>query len=151
MPYEIEINQRSGKRIEKKWIEKIIKSVLKMLDIKNVELSVAIVGDQEMKNLNKKWRGKNRVTDVLSFDYRSKLTQIKTQENAELNGEIIICYPQARRQAKDANHSVKEEIKTLLVHGLLHLCGYDHEKSLRGAEKMRKMEKIFLEKIKNKN
>lgn len=129
-----EINQRARKKIKKEWVEQSIKFVLRAVGVKNAEISIAIVGDQEMKALNKRWRGENRVTDVLSFTYEKK----------PLVGEIIICYPQAERQARGHGHSVKQEIKILLVHGLLHLCGYDHEKSLSGAKEMDKLQNKIL-------
>lgn len=134
MGHDIEINQRVGEKISKKWLNKIFERTLRAVNVKNAEISVAFVGDLEMKKLNKKWRGKNCVTDVLSFVYEDK----------PLVGEIIICLPEAARQAKKCGHSVRDEIKMLLVHGLLHLCGYDHEKSLGEAEKMEKLQNKLL-------
>ncbi len=134
MPYKIEINQRTEKKIKGKWLNEIIRQSLGEVGVKNAEISLAFVGDAEMKKLNKKWRGKNKVTDVLSFIYEAK----------PLVGEIIICLPQAARQAGEGGHSIKEEIKTLLVHGLLHLAGYDHEKSLKEAEQMEKLQNKLL-------
>lgn len=137
MKYGIEINQRVGKKIEKKWVSKIIRSALKQIGIKDAEISIAVVGDKEMRALNKQWRRKDRVTDVLSFDFRVFPRCFPRFSASTINGEIIICYPQALRQAKESKHSVKEEIKLLLIHGLLHLCGYDHEKSKKEAKKWR--------------
>jgi rRNA maturation RNase YbeY len=137
MKYDVEINQRAGGKISKKRVDKIVEQTLRAVGVKKAEISIAFVGDAEMKRLNKEWRGKNCVTDVLSFDYRSRKTPIeKTPKNAEIFGEIIISYPQAARQAGEGGHSVGEEIKMLLVHGLLHLVGYDHEKSLKEAKEM---------------
>lgn len=138
-----EINQRIGEKIARSWADNIIKNVLTRVGVNNAEISIAFVNDCEIKKLNKQYRGKNKVTDVLSFIYQIP----DTKYEIPLNGEIIICYPQAVRQAKGDSHSVKEEIKLLLVHGLLHLCGYDHEKSLREAERMRGAERTLLEKI----
>lgn len=142
----LEINQKVGKKLNKKWLSKIIKSTLKMVDVKQAEISIAFVGEKKIKELNRRYRRKNKITDVLSFTYQIQNTKYKIP----LVGEIIICYPQAVRQARERGHGAKEEIKTLLVHGLLHLCGHEHEKGAKEAEKMRRMEKIVLEKIKNK-
>ena len=131
-----EINQRIGEKIARSWADKIIKNVLTRVGVNNAEISIAFVNDCEIKKLNKQYRGKNKVTDVLSFIYQIPDTKYKIP----LNGEIIICYPQAVRQAKEGGHSVEEEIKLLLVHGLLHLCGYDHEKSLKEAKKMENLQ-----------
>ncbi len=78
---------------------------------KDVELSIAFVGEREMRALNKKWRGHDYVTDVLSF---------------ETSNEILLCYPQAVRQAKEMKHSTRDELVFLIVHGVLHTFGFDH-------------------------
>lgn len=115
------INQRAGKKVGERWAEKIIKTVFKKTGVRNADISLAFVGSGEIKKWNKLYRQKNSVTDVLSFIYSEK----------PLDGEIIICYPKAVRQAKEKGHTVDDETEFLLVHGLLHLCGYDHEKSAR--------------------
>ena len=92
---------------------------------KDVTISVAFVSEPEMKKLNRIWRGKNRVTDVLSFEL----------EEGKVFGEILICYEQAVRQAKEMKHSTHDEIIFLLVHGVLHLFGNDHERPV-DAKKM---------------
>lgn len=76
------------------------------------ELSVAVVGRVSIQRLNRQYRKKNKPTDVLSFDH----------------GEIIICYPVARRQAKEHKISVAKELALLFAHGLLHTLGFDHLK-----------------------
>lgn len=91
------------------------------------ELSLVIAGAAMMKRLNKTFRGKNALTDVLSFDY----------------GEIIICYPLAKRQAREHGVSAAAEIVLLFVHGLLHILGFEH-KSLRDRQKMARAEKQIL-------
>lgn len=138
----IEINQSVGKKINEKWLNKIIVRTLGAVGVKNAEISVAFVNNREMKKLNKTWRGKNKTTDVLSFIYEEKKSG-----GVKLFGEMIISSPQATRQAREYGWSTKQEIKELLVHGLLHLCGFDHEKGERGARKMKKMEQVILEKI----
>ncbi|MBU1146086.1 rRNA maturation RNase YbeY [Patescibacteria group bacterium] len=132
----IEINQQVGKKISERWLNKIVKGTLGAVGVNNAGVSIAIVGDQEMKKLNKEWRGKNCVTDVLSFDYKFQVPSSKFQ----VDGEIIISYPRAARQAKERKASTAEEIKMLLIHGALHLAGYDHEKNLRQAREMEKLQ-----------
>ena len=87
------------------------------------ELSLSFVGASAMRRLNRQYRGEDRVTDVLSFDY----------------GEIIICYPVAVRQSTEHSVSVSEEVALLFVHGLLHMLGYDHHR-LRQRAVMRRAE-----------
>jgi len=78
------------------------------------EVSIAFVDDAMMRTLNRKFRGKNKTTDVLTFP----------GENAF---EIVISIDQARRQARNEKHSVPTELRYLLLHGILHGLGYDHE------------------------
>lgn len=120
----IETNQsflKKGQCLPKKVFEKVAAHVSNTLHIKFACLiSVAFVSEKEMKKLNKKYRGMNLVTDVLSFNLNE----------SESYGEIILNYEQAKRQAKTLKHSVSHELVFLLVHGLLHIFGYDHEKKI---------------------
>lgn len=119
---QIEINQinlKKSQRLPKKVFAKVATRMSKTLHIKPACLvSVAFVSEKEMKKLNKQYRGMNWVTDVLSFNINEY----------ESYGEIILNYEQAKRQAKTFKHSVHDELVFLLVHGLLHLFGFDHEK-----------------------
>jgi len=136
----IEINQKTSKKLNEGWLAGIVKKVLKWLDVKNADISLAVVGDEEMKKLNKQYRGKNKTTDVLSFVYEEA-------RGVPLQGEIIISYPQAAKQAREGGSGVREEVVMLLVHGILHFCGYDHEVGKVQAEKMFGLQEKFLEKL----
>lgn len=81
-------------------------------------VSVAIVSDRRMRALNRQFRGKDMVTDVLSFP----------SSDRGFMGDIVIASGVARQQAKAAGHSVQTELRVLALHGLLHLLGYDHER-----------------------
>lgn len=91
-------------------------------------LSVAFIGDAALRRLNRVTRGIDRVTDVLSFTYH--------QTSADINGEIVIAVPRARRQAASVGHDLQEELQFLFVHGFLHVMGYDHERSAREERRM---------------
>lgn len=135
-----EINQNNRIKISDKDWSAWFLSIEKGLKLKkDLEVSVAIVDDKAIKKLNSAYRDKNYVTDVLSFGEMDSSVQRYFQDKNFL-GEIVICYPQAVRQAKKAKHSVKNEVQLLLTHGFLHLLGYDHEKSEAEAKKMRKLE-----------
>ena len=82
------------------------------------DLCLALVSDRRMRALNRQFRGKDYATDVLSFP---------SDERGFL-GDIVIAEGVAKRQAKERGHSLKIEVQTLALHGLLHLLGYDHEK-----------------------
>ena len=102
-------------------------------------LEVNIVGDKEMKDLNFRYRGKNKTTDVLSFAWRED-SVVKT---ANL-GQIYICYPQIIRQAKEAGVTAKEEFVRMMSHGFLHIMGHDHIKN-KEAETMFKIQEEIVD------
>jgi len=101
------------------------------------DCSVAFVSDRRMKELNSFFRDKDSTTDVLSFQHEADEFESKSHaftrdapEGVTLTflGDIVISVEQAQRQAKENELSLDKEIKQLILHGLLHLCGYDHEK-----------------------
>ncbi len=101
-------------------------------------VEVTIVGEKKIKALNLKYRGKNLVTDVLSFSWLEG-----GEMPGDFLGQIFICYPQIVRQAKEYKVSVEEEFARMLVHGLLHLVGYDHVKENEAKKMFVLQEKII--------
>jgi probable rRNA maturation factor len=87
------------------------------------EVSIVLAGDARLRRLNRVFRGKDRTTDVLSFP--SGVTQLP--DGTRPLGEIVISVAQAERQAGAAGHSLAAELRLLVIHGYLHLLGYDHE------------------------
>jgi probable rRNA maturation factor len=108
--------------------------VLRHLEHPQAELSLALVMDPEIHALNRQYRGKNKPTDVLSFPLADELQPF-------LLGEVVISVETAARQAQRRGHALREEIQTLLIHGILHLLGYDHEVSRSEAIRMRRKER----------
>jgi len=98
---------------------------------------VLFTGDAEMKRLNRQYRNVDATTDVLSFSSRGG-------PGPETLGDIVVSLPTARRQAKNIGSSFERETLFLLVHGLLHIMGYDHERSRAGADKMKRMQKRLM-------
>jgi probable rRNA maturation factor len=96
---------------------------LRVLPTKASEATIVFVSDRRMRKLNRLWRGKSGTTDVLSFSPGSD--EFANPADANL-GDIVISVEQAARQAKDNDLSFDEEIAQLILHGLIHLCGYDH-------------------------
>ncbi len=90
---------------------------------KGKSVSVAFVSDEKMCRLNQNFRYKNSTTDVLSFPYISD----EFDSNDDFLGDIVISPEQAKRQASENNLSLELEVKQLILHGILHLLGYDHE------------------------
>jgi probable rRNA maturation factor len=97
----------------------------------NYEVDVSLVDDETIHQINRDYRHVDRVTDVISFafnDDKDPHDQIKDPSVERMLGEILICLPQAQRQAKEIGNSERRELSFLFVHGLLHLLGYDHMK-----------------------
>jgi probable rRNA maturation factor len=133
-----EINKLTPKKeVDEKFLIGVAKKTAKELKFKKPQdafgenqISIVLTRDARMKNLNKIYRGKKGITDVLAFDY----------------GEIFICVPQAKRQAKELGHSLKQELGILLIHGLLHLAGYD-DQTKKEYNKMKKKQEDIWQKI----
>jgi rRNA maturation RNase YbeY len=119
-------------------------NLLRSLGHDDAELSILFVGDRAMRTLNRRYRGKDKTTDVLSFPFRGPLFP---QIHPHVLGDIVISVPQANRQALAEGHPVGREIETLLVHGLLHLLGYDHERSAWEALRMKRREIQLLKRL----
>ncbi|MDZ4662042.1 MAG: rRNA maturation RNase YbeY [Pseudomonadota bacterium] len=111
----------------RRWVKRVEKEIPK---IKKFELTIAIVGSDMITRLNKTYRKKNKVTDILSFE--STLP--------DHLGELAICLQKVRSQAKLNKHSVQVELNYLILHGILHLLGYNHEKGGHEAKKMFKIQ-----------
>lgn len=110
----IEVSGRSVPRFSRRDIESFAQSVLRALRSKH-DLSIAFVDDAQMRKLNRNYRDKNMTTDVLTFELDQSF------------GEIVISLDQAKRQAVDERHSLATEVRYLIVHGIIHAHGYDHE------------------------
>jgi len=89
------------------------------------EVSIVFVNDEEMTRLNATHRGKKRTTDVLTFE--GDFGDAPPGAEARPLGEIIISVDQARRQAKEERHSLATELRYLILHGIIHALGFDHE------------------------
>lgn len=115
----------------------------------NAEVSVSFVSNQEIRSLNKAYRQKDSVTDVLSFPLTSEdgTMEINAETGFVLLGDIVISIETAVKQANIYGHSLSREIGFLTVHSMLHLLGYDHEKSSLDERIMREKEESVLEKL----
>ncbi|MBE6856318.1 MAG: rRNA maturation RNase YbeY [Ruminococcus sp.] len=116
---------------------------------KDAEVSVSFVSNSEIKNLNKIYRDKDSVTDVLSFPLTGAdgTEEINQETGAVLLGDIVISLETAVKQASNYGHSLEREIGFLTVHSMLHLLGYDHETSQLDQRIMREKEESVLEKL----
>ena len=112
------------------------------LDPSCVEISLSVVSEEEIHEMNRQFRGADRVTDVLSFPQYESLEEIEN-ENVTALGDVVICDAVARRQAKTYGHSYEREFVYLFVHSVLHLLGYDHMEITEKREMRAKEEDIM--------
>jgi probable rRNA maturation factor len=131
------------------WVKKVVQQVLKAEGVAPpYEVSLVFTDSETVQRLNRDYRGVDEPTDVLAF-------YMLPQKGADFSfalppdgvtrlGEVIISYPQALAQAKDQGHSLERELALLVIHGILHLLGHDHEKP-EEESKMRERERELLE------
>jgi probable rRNA maturation factor len=134
----------SGRRglppIDRNLLRRRARVVLRELDRRGSELSVALVDDATIRELNARYRDKPRPTDVLSF---SLLDGDHTERRGDLLGDVVIGLETAERQARRGRRSLDDEVLRLLIHGVLHLLGHDHERAAE-ARAMRAEERRLL-------
>ena len=106
------------------------------------ELSLEIVGNTRIRRLNRQYRQQDRPTDVLAFPLRES-----AGPRTPLLGDVVISFHKAVEQAAHYGHSIEEELISLLIHGILHLKGYDHERGEREARRMGRKEREILESL----
>lgn len=146
----IEVNNLTEIKIKKETLKKIVKKVLEGENPptggkEEVELSIVLLSQERIRMINKKYRGKDCVTDVLAFPELKTLSEkfISFQKMRDL-GEVVLCPKKIKENARKYNVIFEKELARILIHGVLHLLGYDHEKGKREAGKMRKKEEFFL-------
>jgi probable rRNA maturation factor len=138
MTLEIQNNQNKIK-INRRKIRAAILKILKILECADKEISINFVDDEKIKQLNKQYLGKNKATNVLSFSLRE---DEYGNINSQVLGDIVISVETAQKDAVYGNLTVDQEIDFLIIHGLLHLLGYDHENTTeKEANKMRQKER----------
>lgn len=145
----IEINNLTTSSVDEDFLKRVAEKVLKGENKSGAEASIALVGQGRMRKLNKKYQGKNRVTDVLAFPGRAtkKGKYASFLEKIEGLGEIVICLREVRKNAKKFGSTFEKELARILIHGLLHLLGYDHKKDKEEADALKKREEYYLAQI----
>lgn len=150
MPLHLEINNQTKSPIKKAFFAMLWQTVFrdKALAIpqkKNFNLSLALVSKAEIKKINRIWRKKDAVTDVLSFaEFKNPEALRKDQKKEIFLGEIILCYDDIKAYAKQNDLKIKAELAKVFLHGILHLLGFRHGKI------MFNLQDNFLNKLKGK-
>ena len=137
----VEINNLSSESINESLFKKIIQFVLKE-ENREGNISIALVEPGEIRELNKNYREKDSVTDVLSFVNKNDIIEIKDKKEHFI-GEIVLCPKKIRENAQEFNVDFTKELYWALIHGVLHLLGYEHDNS-ENAKKMKEKEEYYL-------
>jgi len=120
--------------LEESWLQSVAEQVLVAQGTgAGAEMGLVIATQERVRQLNKSYRGKDEPTDVLAFSAMEEIGAgfppfVQPPDGVLHLGEVIISYPQAVMQAEEHQHSVKREIAILIIHGVLHLLGYEHDK-----------------------
>lgn len=118
------INRQRKRKVNAKQWSEFAKRGLRSIGVEDRDATIVFVSDAAVRNLNRQFRGKDKATDVLSFPAAPESFEV--DENIGL-GEIVISLDRAAAQAKRNRFTLSREVAQLILHGLLHLCGYDHE------------------------
>jgi len=118
------INRQRSKPINARQLRELGERALRTIGSSKQTATVVFVGDAAIRKLNKQFRGKDQVTDVLSFPNEAERFEAENQSQL---GEVVIAVERAATQAKQNGLTFSNEVAQLILHGLLHLCGYDHE------------------------
>ena len=124
----------TGRPVTWKWIPKLERRIVKQLGIRG-SVTIAFVSRQAIQKLNRRYRGQDRPTDVLSFN-------LADSYDNEL-GDIVICWPILKQQAKEHGNSLTAELQLLVTHGTLHLAGFDHDNP-RQTRRLKQLEEKLL-------
>lgn len=134
----ITIDEAYGEEAVPERLERVARAALEAEDVPSAELGILITDDATVHELNRRYADEDKPTDVLSFSLREGEEFVSPDETERL-GEVIISLDTAKRQAEEAGRPLEAEVAHLLVHGILHLLGYDHaeqddERVMRGRE-----------------
>jgi len=132
--------RRGLPRVDRGLLRARARVVLREIERADRELAISLVGDPEIRALNAAWRGRDRATDVLAFSLEEGP---HPERRGALLGDVVIGLETAARQARARRRSLDDELLRLLVHGALHLVGYDHVRA-RDARRMRAAERRVL-------
>ena len=133
--------KRAGRAVNPQTVKRRASKILIELGESESELSVLLCNDELMQKLNRDYRKKNKPTDVLSFPLRDDHSP-----EEKMLGDVVISVETAVRQAKRRGRTIRQEVTHLLIHGILHLCGYDHNTSKKEVfmhRMSKKIEQIF--------
>jgi len=148
MAYKLSVYIEPHYPLKKSLISDAVEAAMKTINVKGkIELAVSIIGDRKMRQLNKQYRNIDAPTDVLAFSYSlqtGKPKEFAVPPSKYLNiGDVIISYPQLIERAAKEDTMVDDMARQLVIHGVFHLFGYDHEKPTEAASMEELEDKAF--------
>ena len=157
----IQVAPHFGAKVDEVALRRLAAEVLGREEVaEGTELSLIITDDEAIRELNRRFRGVDAPTDVLAFGsvlgpYGTKCAGAEEQfvsapESPPYLGDVVISYQRALAQAEELGHAVAEELSLLVIHGVLHLLGYDHQEKT-AAQKMRERERETLAKVRSED
>jgi probable rRNA maturation factor len=141
----VEINNTTADSLDEDFVRKVAEKVLEGETKKGATLSIAFVERSLMRQLNRKYRGKDRSTDVLAFP-EQQLFRTPPGIPTDL-GEVILSLRDVKENAKRFHVPIEQELARILIHGILHILGYEHEKSKKEAKRMFAKQEYYLEQL----
>jgi probable rRNA maturation factor len=149
----ISVEQKLKVSLEENWLQRIAVRILEAEGILSpAEMGLVITDNKTIRKLNKTYRRNDKPTDVLAFhmipgtSQESELRFVDPPDGVHHLGEVVISYPQAVQQAQEQGHNIAQELALLIVHGILHLLGYEHELP-EEEQQMKVREKEILERL----
>ena len=140
---QVDIQNLTALAIDEDFVRRLVKKTLQYSPIKGtISVGVAFVGRARIQGLNRRYNGKNKATDVLSF--RSERKFITPKARGAYLGEIVVCPAVTKNQAARLGTPWRGEFSHVIIHGILHLLGWDHEKSVKDARKMHAKEEEIM-------
>jgi probable rRNA maturation factor len=143
LPVRLSIERGPHAGVVRAALKKRSEAMLACLQLKKEEFSLVLSDDDQLKELNKVYRGKNKPTDVLSFPMREgDFARLHATLPSALLGDVIVSVEAARKQAKEASRPLLDELTMLIAHGLLHLLGWDHDTKAKDVKMRAETERL---------
>ena len=140
----LHVEPRYARRVRSRSLAALARRVLAAEEVgAGATLSVVVTDDAKVRGLNRRFLGIDESTDVLSFGLETKTRFVTSSAAGRQLGEVVISFQTAQRQAREAGHALDDELAHLLVHGILHILGYDHQRPAQ-ERRMRAREDVLL-------
>lgn len=142
----VDIQNFTKSSLDRQFVVDVIRGTLRKMGINGIiSVGVVFVSKNRIREINRKYRNKNNATDALSFPAVKQF--IISGGEGKFLGEIIVCIPVIKKQAQEMGMTFNRELAHMLIHGTLHLLGYEHDKSEKDVEKMHKKEEEIMGKV----